>query len=317
MCRRRSPIGSTALQDLLSRPKRIDSRNSSVRRSAWAIGLAWPRGTLYFRKVIPVRHWRFTVPLVALVLTACSDGTSVARPAPTPPLSRVPTPTSPPAGPPAASVNTSPEVTAGVADEQTFLALGDSYTIGEGVPASERWPVQLVQRLRDDGVAIAEPQLVARTGWTTRNLSVAMNEVERSGPYSLVTLLIGVNNQYRGLAVEDYLAEFEALLQRSVVLGGGEPSNVIVVSIPDWSVTPFAAGRDRSEIAAEIDIFNAINREIATRFGVRYVDITPISREAETDLKLLANDRLHPSGKMYGLWVELILPEAREVLQAP
>jgi lysophospholipase L1-like esterase len=227
----------------------------------------------------------------------------------------VPTPASPPAGPPSTSLDPNSRDAAGAADEHRFLALGDSYTIGEGVPVSERWPVQLVQRLREEGVAITEPQIVARTGWTTLNLSSGIRDMERREPYSLVTLLIGVNNQYGGLAVEEYLAEFHGLLQRAVVLAGKEPSHVIVLSIPDWSVTPFAGARDRSRIAAEIDLFNSTNREVAARFGVRYVDITPISREAETDLGLLASDRLHPSGEMYELWVELILPEARDVLR--
>jgi lysophospholipase L1-like esterase len=182
-----------------------------------------------------------------------------------------------------------------------YLALGDSYTIGESVPASERFPVQLARQL-----GIGEPQIIAKTGWTTDELNAAIDAANPQGPFDLVTLLIGVNNQYRGRDAEQYRGEFAALLQRAIGFAGGDAKKVIVVSIPDWGVTPFAEGRDRAKIAAEIDRYNAINREEAQRAGAKYVDITPISRGS--DPSLVAADGLHPSGAQYALWVQAISP---------
>ncbi|HYC60302.1 MAG TPA: SGNH/GDSL hydrolase family protein [Thermoanaerobaculia bacterium] len=189
--------------------------------------------------------------------------------------------------------------------EQTrYLALGDSYTIGESVPESERFPVQLARDL-----ALGAPTIIAKTGWTTDELNAAIDAANPQGPYDLVTLLIGVNNQYRGRDAEQYRGEFAALLQRAIGFAAGDAKKVIVVSIPDWGVTPFAEGRDRAKIASEIDRYNAINREEASRAGAQYVDITPISRG--TDIALVAGDGLHPSGKQYSEWVKLISPIAR------
>ena len=188
--------------------------------------------------------------------------------------------------------------------QKRYLALGDSYTIGESVPESERFPVQLAREL-----GLSEPAIIAKTGWTTDELGNALDAVRLAGPFDLVTLLIGVNNQYRGRDVEQYRGEFAELLQRAIGFAGGDAKKVIVVSIPDWGVTPFAEGRDRAKIAAEIDRYNAVNREEANRAGARYVDITPISRSG--DPALVAGDGLHPSGKQYGEWVKVILPEAR------
>ena len=185
-----------------------------------------------------------------------------------------------------------------------FLALGDSYTIGESVPPEERWPVQLAREL-----GYAEPEIIAKTGWTTDELSFAIDVANPKGPYDLVSLLIGVNNQYRGRDAEQYRREFVTLLGRAIKFAGGDPKRVLVVSIPDWGVTPFAANRDRAKIAAEIDRYNAINREEALRAGARYVDITPISRR--DDSSLIAGDGLHPSGKMYAEWVKEIANRLR------
>ena len=190
------------------------------------------------------------------------------------------------------------------------LALGDSYTIGESVAEADRWPNQLARAL-----GIAQPEIIAKTGWTTDELSAAIDKANPHGPYSLVTLLIGVNNQYRGRDAEVYRREFVALLDRAVAFAGGNASHVIVVSIPDYSVTPFAATRDRARISREIDQFNAINREETLRAKARYVDITPISRRATADPALVADDGLHPSTKMYAEWVTLIEPEARAALR--
>jgi lysophospholipase L1-like esterase len=194
-----------------------------------------------------------------------------------------------------------------------FLALGDSYTIGESVAAEERWPNQLARALRARGANITDPEIIARTGWTTDELSAAIDSAAPRGPYSLVTLLIGVNNQYRGRDAEQYRREFVTLLQRAIGFAGNDPKKVIVVSIPDWGVTPFAAQRDRGKVASEIDRFNAINREETLRAGAHYTDITPVSRRP--DPALVAGDGLHPSGTMYAEWVKLILPEAESALR--
>lgn len=195
-----------------------------------------------------------------------------------------------------------------------FLALGDSYTIGEAVASRERWPEQLAAMLREQGVEVEEIEIVAKTGWTTDELAEAIDAARPVGPFGLVSLLVGVNNQYRGRAVEEYRGEFRRLLDRAVDFAGGEASRVVVLSIPDWGVTPFAGGRDRAQTAREIDAFNAVNRSEALAVGARYVDVTPTSREAATDAGLIASDGLHPSGAMYRRWAELVLPEAMAAL---
>ena len=202
-------------------------------------------------------------------------------------------------------------------EDANFLALGDSYTIGEGVPEGERWPVQLAAVLRERGADVGEPRIIARTGWTTDELDAAIDAAAPRGPYALMTLLIGVNNQYRGRALDEYRAQFTALLERAVGFAGGEAGRVVVLSIPDWGVTPFAEGRDRAAIAAEIDAFNAAARDVAVRRGARWVDVTPQSREAGADPAFLAADGLHPSGRAYEAWARLALPAALEALGRP
>lgn len=188
-----------------------------------------------------------------------------------------------------------------------YLALGDSYTIGESVAAADNYPAQLARELK-----LGEPAIIAKTGWTTDELSAAIDKANPHGPYELVTLLIGVNNQYRGRGADEYRTQFVGLLQRAIGFAGGKPRNVVVISIPDWGVTPFAKDRDRAKIAREIDRFNAINREEALRAGARYVDITPFSRTAANDPSLVAPDGLHPSGKMYAEWTQLIRQQIEE-----
>ena len=202
------------------------------------------------------------------------------------------------------------------APERRILALGDSYTIGEGVEVHERWPVQLAEALRYRGVAVDDPHIIATTGWTTDELLHGIEAAHPRGSFSLVSLLIGVNNQYRGRDVEEYRGQFKSLLGRAIGFAGGAPEQVIVISIPDWGVTPFAEqqSRDPARVRDEIDRFNTVNREESTEAGTCYVDITPVSRVAATDRSLLASDGLHPSGKMYAEWVNLILPVARRVL---
>jgi len=186
----------------------------------------------------------------------------------------------------------------------SYLALGDSYTIGESVAIGDRWPVQLVNALNQNGHVTANPTIVATTGWTTDELSSTMDRVRLAGPFDLVSLLIGVNNQYRGRDVENFKKEYTRLLERAIALAGGDQNRVFVVSIPDWGVMPFAEDRDQGQIAQEIDAYNAAKKKITQKMGVVFIDITPISREASTDLDLVASDGLHPSGKMYSRWVQ-------------
>ena len=195
-----------------------------------------------------------------------------------------------------------------------YLALGDSYSIGESVEASHRWPVQLTARLRTEGFDLDDPQIIAKTGWTTDELDRAIDQAAPQGPFDLVTLLVGVNNQYRGRDSEEYRRHFIGLLKRSIDFAGGDPRKVVVLSTPDWGVTPFAEGRNREKIAAEIDTFNSIAKEEAGKAGAGFVDITPISRRAARDPGLLAGDGLHPSGAMYAEWVGLALEPARKAL---
>lgn len=195
-----------------------------------------------------------------------------------------------------------------------FLALGDSYTIGEAVADKERWPMQLVQGLRNRGMAIADPYLVATTGWTTADLRQALTSAELSPPYDLVSLQIGVNNQYQGLEPLLYEQDFELLLRQAVELAGMRKHRVFVLSIPDWGVTPFAEGRDRAQITAEIDAYNRINARLSYQYGVQYLNITPISREAAKYPQLTAADGLHPSGEMYRRWVDQLIDRVRREL---
>lgn len=195
----------------------------------------------------------------------------------------------------------------------TFLALGDSYTIGEGVDSMDRWPVQLARMLRARSVDLADPEIVARTGWTTDELAAGITVAAPNGPYDLVSLLIGVNNQYRGRSVERYREEFRSLLGRAIAFAGGRPGRVLVLSIPDWGVTPFAAGRDRTKVAVAIDAFNAAGRGEALRAGSRFVDVTPASREPHDGW--VAPDGLHPSARQYQRWAELSLEAARLALE--
>ena len=198
---------------------------------------------------------------------------------------------------------------------KTILALGDSYTIGQSVAEAERFPVQLAKMLQKEGIPTADPRIIARTGWTTDELADAIKSAAPKGPFDLVTLLIGVNNQFRGRSEDEYKTQFAELLKQSIEFAGGDASHVIVFSIPDWGVTPFANGRDGKKIAAEIDRFNAINKDAATKAKVHYVDITPESRQAATDATLVARDGLHPSGTMYTEWCKLALEPAKTALK--
>ena len=195
----------------------------------------------------------------------------------------------------------------------SYLALGDSYTIGEAVSQRESFPFQLASQLRNTGLDFSSsPKIIAKTGWTTDELQAAIkadNTINTT--YDVVTLLIGVNNQYRGNSLVTYRKEFKELLQTAINFAGGNKQHVFVVSIPDWGVTPFAkqSGRDPKIIAQEIDSFNAVNKEETLALGITYTDITPASRNANTDPALIAKDGLHPSGKMYADWANALAPK--------
>jgi lysophospholipase L1-like esterase len=216
----------------------------------------------------------------------------------------------------------------------SYLALGDSYTIGEGVAPAGRWPMQLADALRERGVAIEDPRIVARTGWTTDELSAAIDgesggelggddvsDAAISAPprFGFVTLLIGVNNQYRGRSVDEYAVQFEVLLERAISFADGRRDRVMVLSIPDWGVTPFAAqsGRDTVRIAQELDAFNAVAARLCAARGIAFVDIAPVSRARGAEPAMLADDGLHPSAAMYSEWTADALPVALRLLRAP
>lgn len=190
----------------------------------------------------------------------------------------------------------------------TYLALGDSYTIGEAVPQQESFPFQLVTQLKTNNITVAKPKVIAKTGWTTDELQTAIKAENITQSYDLVTLLIGVNNQYRSYSLDTYRKEFKELLNTAISFAGKNKKRVFVVSIPDWGVTPFGknSGRNIQTIASEIDAFNAIKKEETLAAGVSYTEITLASRNAATDLSLVAKDGLHPSGKMYAEWAAKI-----------
>jgi lysophospholipase L1-like esterase len=195
-----------------------------------------------------------------------------------------------------------------------YLALGDSYTIGESVDESERWPMQLAEKLKQQGYS-TEITIIARTGWTTDELWDGIQARDLTPPYDLVSLLIGVNNQYRGRDIEEYREQFVFLLTKAIEYAGGDADKVIVLSIPDWGVTPFAGSHESRKIAEAINQFNEVNRIETDKAGAHYIYITAISREAINDRSLIAGDGLHPSGKMYAEWARLALPVVLQILQ--
>jgi lysophospholipase L1-like esterase len=184
----------------------------------------------------------------------------------------------------------------------TYLALGDSYTIGESVPLHDSFPYQTVQALRKAGYPFQAPEIVAQTGWTSTELAEHLLHTTLNESYDFVSLLIGVNNQYRGLALADFETDFVFLLHKAIRLAGNKADHVFVLSIPDWGVTPFAAGRDTAAISKEIDRFNQLCESIASANRVHYIDITQGTRQADDDKSLLASDQLHYSGKAHAVW---------------
>lgn len=190
----------------------------------------------------------------------------------------------------------------------TYLALGDSYTIGELVPMAENFPHQLVGILRKEHIEVAAPVIIAKTGWTTDELAAAIMEHNITDTFSFVTLLIGVNNQYRGRDVENYKQEFTQLLNQAIAFANNKPGKVFVVSIPDWGVTPFAEGKDRAQVAKEIDAYNEAKKEITEANKCHYLDITESTRHNGNNALYLAEDKLHPSGREYEIWAAKLAP---------
>ena len=192
-----------------------------------------------------------------------------------------------------------------------YLALGDSYTIGESVRVSERWPEQLAAQMRTSPQFAGKDiqvTTIARTGWTVDELWKGIRASPPQGTYDLVTLLIGVNDQFRGYPVDGYREDFRFMLGKAIEYADGNADRVVVLSIPDWGFTPYAADRDTEPISQQIDEFNAVNLDETKSAGAHYVDVTIISRMGMDDFELITLDRLHPSGKMYGLWVKKVLP---------
>jgi lysophospholipase L1-like esterase len=197
----------------------------------------------------------------------------------------------------------------------SYLALGDSYTIGESLPIEASYPFQAVRLLEENDIHFNDPTIVAKTGWTTDELQTGINNRSLEKKYDVVTLLIGVNNQYRGRSAMEYAQQFEWLLQQAIHFAGNNPEQVIVLSIPDWGVTPFAADRDREAIAREIDTFNSVNKAITEKYKAGYINITPGTREAVSNTSLLADDKLHPSKKEYARWAVQLADAIRKKIK--
>lgn len=203
-----------------------------------------------------------------------------------------------------------------VPDTLRYLALGDSYTIGHSVPEQQRFPVQLAERFREAGIPTHSPAIIAKTGWTTGSLLNELYTKPVLGKYDLVSLLIGVNNQYQSLSQSLYAQDFYRLLDSAIVYAANRPERVIILSIPDYAFTPFGQNRPNAgQISAQIDAFNVINRQIAAERGITWFDITPISRQGLENPALVAGDGLHPSGEMYRQWVQLLLPDVLRIVR--
>jgi len=187
-----------------------------------------------------------------------------------------------------------------------YLALGDSYTIGESVPSDQNFPAQFVDSLKASGVAVSSYKIIAQTGWTTTNLKLAIEASTLKDTFNLVSLLIGVNNQYQGKDINLYKKEFVELVERAIQFAGGKKDHVFVVSIPDYGYTPFGKNNQMT-ISSEIDLYNSINKRLSDSLRLKYYNITPISRRGLSEPDLVAGDGLHPSAKMYKEWVKLIL----------
>lgn len=197
----------------------------------------------------------------------------------------------------------------------TFLALGDSYTVGEGLPLHKSFPYQTVSLLRKAGYSVSAPEIVAKTGWTTDELEAAVSEHTFLPKYDFVSLLIGVNNQYRGRDIIEYKEQFERLLKRAIDLAGGRPEHVVIVSIPDYGLTPYGQKLDTGKIAREIDAYNSLNRALSVQFKTLYADVTELSRTAGSEPGAVTADGLHPSEKEYAKWAKLVVQTLKPMLK--
>lgn len=197
----------------------------------------------------------------------------------------------------------------------TYLALGDSYTIGQSVSMQQKFPAQTAALLQNEGILINSPQYIATTAWTTLDLQNAIAAQNPTGPFDVVTLLIGVNDQYQGLDTASYRVRFTQLLEKSIELADNKITHVFVLSIPDYSVTPFASGSDTARISKEIDEFNSINMQVTLLYNISYINITPLTKEMKNDASLVAFDGLHPSGNEYAQWTALLAPLIKSVLK--
>ena len=193
---------------------------------------------------------------------------------------------------------------------KTYLALGDSYIIGEQVLAEENFPNQTVALLNGK---LSIPQIIATTGWTTDELDAAITAANITTTFDIVSLLIGVNNQYRERTVNNFEIEFEHLLQRAIAFANNNSTHVVVLSIPDWGVTPFAEGRDSQKIAREIDAYNLVCKIAAQKFNTHFIDITTAQRLDGNKEEFLAADKLHPSGKEYTKWAKRLAEKINEI----
>lgn len=197
----------------------------------------------------------------------------------------------------------------------TFLALGDSYTIGQSVQPSERFPAQTVRLIINDSIKITDPVYIATTGWTTINLINAITQQNPPNKFDIVTLLIGVNDQYQRMDTGGYRTRFTQLLNVAINLAAGKKTNVFVLSIPDYSATPFVSASEKARVSMEIDWYNAINKAVTIQNNIAYTNITPSTRQAATDPSLIAQDGLHPSGKEYTKWAQMLAPLIRNAIK--
>ena len=196
-----------------------------------------------------------------------------------------------------------------------LLCLGDSYTIGEGVPEDQNWPHQLQRALITQGQSVQKPVVIARTGWSGAELEKAVEEAALTETFDLVTLLIGVNDQYRGYTTDSFVPTYKRLLHRALQFADGKGDRVIAVSIPDWGVTPFAKDRDREQVSRDIDAFNHVEEQTCRNGQIKWIDITPLTRQLSSQPEMLVADKLHPSGLQYSKWVEKMRPFITHQLQ--
>ncbi|MDR9419410.1 SGNH/GDSL hydrolase family protein [Gracilimonas sp.] len=206
--------------------------------------------------------------------------------------------------------NSSPEI-----ESISYLALGDSYTIGTGINPEQSWPYQLRDSLQTLDIPLQKTDIIAVNGWTTADLQNGINEAKPDSAYDLVSLLIGVNNQYQGMDIDFYRKEFRELLEQAITFANSDADRIFVISIPNYGVTPFAESRNPDEILQEIETYNDIAEKIAAEYNIPIVNITSISELAAKDSTLLASDELHPSAKMYAMWVEKMLPTVTQIIQ--